>query len=385
MKFFIANIILILLNSYVVSRLARHLPINNYKFSFLLIVLSITAVQDIVHLKPKQLQVFEQFFNSEKVIFLIYQASYLLFGIMTSLFIYILIMDIIGIILKLSVSSTSSLYVCFGKFYLTIISMSVLITIIGGVIEVVKGPIIEEVEIPIKNLPVSFDNFRIIQISDLHVGKIIKRNYVLNVVNIANSLDPNLIVLTGDFVDGSVQELRNDISPLGQLKSSHGIFFVTGNHEYYSGVDQWIKLFTNFGIKVLSNEYVLIKHMNEHVILAGVTDYSTIRTQSPDASSPSKALLGAPKDLVKVLLAHQPASYIEAHKAGYNLQLSGHTHAGQYFPFTILIRFFHRYYKGLNYHEGMWIYINRGTGYWGPPLRLGAPPEITLIKLKSVF
>ena len=384
MKFYIANIILTLLNSYVILRLVKHLPIYKYKFSFLVIIIGLVTFQNIgCNPESRLLARIEYFANSERLTTLIYQASYLLFGIITCLFFHTLVMDILNITLRLSVSQTSQVYIYFDKFYSVTIILVTSVTIIFGIAAIVKGPNIERVEIFIKDLPDNFSDFRIVQISDLHVGKIIRHNYVSNVVNIANSLDPDLIALTGDFVDGSVRELKSDVAPLSQLKSIHGTFLVTGNHEYYSGAEQWIQEFTNLGIKVLSNEHVLIKNKNAQIVLAGVTDYSTIRNSLTDVSSPSKALVGAPKDLIKILLAHQPASYAEAHKAGYNLQLSGHTHAGQYFPFTLLIRFFHRYYKGLNYHEGMWIYINRGTGYWGPPLRLGAPPEITLIVLKS--
>jgi predicted MPP superfamily phosphohydrolase len=384
MKFYVANIILALLNSYVVFRLTKYLPMYKHKFSFLIIIIGLVAFQNIgFNHKSKWLAGIEHIANSEKSIALIYQASYLLFGIITCLFLYTLVVDILNVILKISVSQNSHLYIFFDKFHLTIIILSTLITIILGIVEVVKGPNVERIEVFIKGLPNNFNNFNIVQVSDLHVGRIIKHDYVLDVVNITNSLNPDLIALTGDFVDGSVQELKSDVIPLSQLKSRHGTFLVTGNHEYYSGAEQWIQEFTNLGIKVLSNEHVLINNKNDQIVLAGVTDYSTIHNLSPNASSPKKALTGAPRNLVKILLAHQPASHIEAHKAGYNLQLSGHTHAGQYFPFTLLIRFFHRYYRGLNYHEGMWIYINRGTGYWGPPLRLGAPPEITLIVLKS--
>lgn len=385
MKLYIANAILTLLNSYVILRIAKHLPVYKYKFSFLIIIIGLVAFQNIgFNHKSKCLARVEHFTNSEKLTALVDQASYLLFGIITCLFFYTLVMDILNIALRFSVSQNSHLYIYFDKFYSVTIILVTFITVILGIIEVVKGPNVERVEVFIKSLPDNFNNFKIVQISDLHVGRVIKHGYVLDVVNITNSLNPDIIALTGDFVDGSVEELKDDVTPLSQLKSKHGTFLVTGNHEYYSGAEQWIQEFTNLGIKVLSNEHVLINNKNDRIVLAGVTDYSTARNSSTDASSPSKALAGSPRDLIKILLAHQPASYVEAHKAGYNLQLSGHTHAGQYFPFTLLIRFFHRYYKGLNYHKGMWIYINRGTGYWGPPLRLGAPPEITLIVLKSV-
>jgi predicted MPP superfamily phosphohydrolase len=385
MKFYIANAILIFLNSYIVLRFAKHMHLLKYNFSIFSIIIFLVAFQNMgFDHESKWLSAVEHSFNSEKIATFIYQASYLLFGTITCLFFYNIVIDIFKIFLKSTCSASSQLPIYIDKFYVIGLTLATAITVILGVTAVLKGPIVEKVEIFIKDLPNEFNNFKIVQISDLHVGKIIKREYVLNVVNIANSLSPNLVALTGDFVDGSVQQLENDVKPLSNIKSSHGTFFVTGNHEYYSGAEQWVREFTKLGAKVLSNEHVVINNGNAQLIIAGVTDFSTIRLQLPNASSPSKALVGAPDNLVKILLAHQPTSYIEAHKAGYDLQLSGHTHGGQYFPFTQLIRFFHKYYRGLNNHEGMWIYINRGTGYWGPPLRLGASPEITLIVLKTI-
>ncbi len=220
-------------------------------------------------------------------------------------------------------------------------------------------------------------------ISDLHIGSLIKYKYVKNVVNIVNSLNPNLIAMTGDFVDGSVESLQRDIAPLAELKAKYGKFFATGNHEYYSGANSWIEKFKELGVDVLLNEHRILQLKDDKIAIAGVTDYSTINMPVPNASDVMKAVNGISIGMVTILLAHQPASYKVAHQAGVNLQLSGHTHAGQYFPFNILIDFFHRYFKGLNLHKGMWIYINKGTGYWGPPLRSWSPSEITLIILKQ--
>jgi predicted MPP superfamily phosphohydrolase len=140
--------------------------------------------------------------------------------------------------------------------------------------------------------------------------------------------------------------------------------------------------FRRLGARVLVNEHELIVRGGEAIVLAGVSDYSSRGLPAPLGSDPERALAGAPAGLTRILLAHQPASYLAAQAAGFDLQLSGHTHAGQYFPFNLLIRFFQRYYKGLNRYAGMWIYVNRGTGFWGPPLRAGVPAEITLITLR---
>jgi predicted MPP superfamily phosphohydrolase len=197
----------------------------------------------------------------------------------------------------------------------------------------------------------------------------------------ANELQPDLIALTGDFIDGTVEELRDDAAPLAQLSAPQGVWFVTGNHEYYWDAAAWVQEFRRLGIRVLVNQHEVIRKGSDAVILAGITDYSTRHSNRTDASDAKKALEGAPKGLVKILLAHQSASYAAAHAAGFDLQLSGHTHAGQYFPYTLLIGFFQKYYKGLNRHDNMWVYVNTGTGYWGPPLRAGVPAEISLIRL----
>jgi len=159
------------------------------------------------------------------------------------------------------------------------------------------------------------------------------------------------------------------------------VYFVTGNHEYYWNAPAWSAEMRRLGARVLDNEHVVLQRGAGHLVLAGVPDYSTRHLPEGQRSDPARALRGAPADAVKILLAHQPASYADAQAAGFDLQLSGHTHGGQYFPFSQLIRFFQRYYKGLNRHGGLWVYVNRGTGYWGPPLRAGVPAEITLLTL----
>jgi predicted MPP superfamily phosphohydrolase len=188
--------------------------------------------------------------------------------------------------------------------------------------------------------------------------------------------------LTGDFADGPVEDFGQELSPIADLKAPHGKYFVTGNHEYYWDLTGWLARFKEMGMRLLSNEHVIIECGGGAIILAGVTDYSTVGMGTDHACNPKRALVGAPSNLTKILLAHQPATYRMAHEADFDLQLSGHTHGGQYFPFSFLIRYFQRYYRGLNRHENMWVYVNSGTGYWGPPLRLGAPSEITLITLR---
>jgi predicted MPP superfamily phosphohydrolase len=166
------------------------------------------------------------------------------------------------------------------------------------------------------------------------------------------------------------------------LKHRHGIYFITGNHEYYSGAEAWIAENRRLGFEPLLNEHRVLKIGDASLVLAGVTDHSDSRFTSVNTSDPMKAMAGAPRDAgAKILLAHQPRSCFKAGEAGFDLQISGHTHAGQTFPGSLIVPFAHPYYKGLNRHGKMWVYVNRGTGYWGPPLRLGVPSEITLLTL----
>ena len=237
-----------------------------------------------------------------------------------------------------------------------------------------RRPRVVHVTVPIRDLPGDLQGFRIAQLSDLHVGPTIRRRFVEAVVQRTNRLAPDLVAVTGDVADGLVPELREHVAPLGGLRAPHGTFFVTGNHEYFWDVRGWTRELARLGVDVLLNEHRLLVRGNGRLLLAGVTDLSA-------ASDPARALAGAPESDVRVLLAHQPKSAYAARDAGFDLQLSGHTHGGQYFPFNLLVRLFQPFVAGLHRLERMWLYVSRGTGYWGPPLRLGAPSEITLIEL----
>jgi predicted MPP superfamily phosphohydrolase len=238
------------------------------------------------------------------------------------------------------------------------------------------------IEVPIDDLPAALDGFTIVQISDIHVGPTIKRRYVDAIVDAVNRLKPDLIAVTGDIVDGSVPQLTNHTQPLSRLSARHGAFLVTGNHEYYAGANAWIDEFRRLGLNVLLNEHIIVDHDGARAVIAGVTDYSAGHHDPAHRSDPVAALAGAPGDvLIKVLLAHQPRSAEAAAAAGFTLQLSGHTHGGQFFPWNFFVRFQQPFTAGLARLNGLWVYTSRGTGYWGPPKRLGAPSEITRVRL----
>lgn len=313
--------------------------------------------------------------------FIVQWIAYTSLGVFACMLFYTMLTEVLLLISRPKIPKSRQ--VDFERRSFIGVSFITLVSSVIGSIQALSGPRVDEVEIPIDDLPEAFEGFTIAQISDLHLGPLISESYCQNVVNITNGLKPDLIALTGDLVDGTVEMLRQAAAPLGTLKAEHGVFFVTGNHEYYWDALDWCEEFKRLGAKVLLNEHVLLQKAGQQMVLAGVTDLHAHRMMPAHQSDPLKALQGAPQEGVKLLLAHQPGSYDQASKAGFHLQLSGHTHAGQFFPWNMLVAMVHRYYKGLNRHENMWVYVNRGTGYWGPPMRFGVPAEITLIKLKK--
>ena len=245
------------------------------------------------------------------------------------------------------------------------------------------------VDIPVANLPKELEGFTVAQISDIHVGPTIKTGYLQRIVNTVNGLNANMVAITGDLVDGSVGDLAQHVAPLEQLRSTHGTFFVTGNHEYYSGAHSWIDALRRLGITVLMNEHVVLHHHSDsqvpeqaRIVVAGVTDFSAHHFDEDHRSDPRKAMQDAP-DMAqfRMLLAHQPRSAAAAADAGFDLQLSGHTHGGQFWPWNHFVRFQQPFTAGLHKLRDMWVYTSRGTGYWGPPKRFGAPSEITRLRL----
>jgi len=240
---------------------------------------------------------------------------------------------------------------------------------------------VRRVDVPIAALPEGLHGFTIAQLSDMHVGPTIRRPYVERVVAAVNALDADVVAITGDLVDGSVRELAPHVAPLAELRSREGTFFVTGNHEYYSGAAPWVAELRRLGLTVLANQHVAIRRGEATLVLAGVNDFSAGHFDRASASDPARALAGSPPAAVRLLLAHQPRSAEAAEAAGFDLQLSGHTHGGQFLPWNFLVRLQQPFTAGLKRWRRMWVYTSRGTGYWGPPKRFGAPSEITLLRL----
>ena len=238
------------------------------------------------------------------------------------------------------------------------------------------------VDVPVAALPDALHGFTVAQITDIHVGPTIKQHYLQAIVRKVNALEADMVAITGDLVDGKVHELADHVAPLAQLRSRHGSFFVTGNHEYYSGAHAWMAELRRLGVRVLMNEHVVLQQNQAAVVLAGVADFHADRFDPSHRSDPHAAIAGAPLDAgVRLLLAHQPRSAFEAAKAGFDVQLSGHTHGGQFWPWNLFVPLQQPFTAGLRRLQDLWVYTSRGTGYWGPPKRFGAPSEITLLRL----
>lgn len=250
-----------------------------------------------------------------------------------------------------------------------------------GMVEARGTHEIVDVEVHLAKLPAALDGFTIVQLTDLHVGLTIDREFVQRVVDRANALAPDLIALTGDFVDGKVEDLREDIAPLAQLSARHGVFAVTGNHEYYSGVDPWIAEISKLGVRYLRNERVTIGDGDASFELAGVDDHNARGGDHGEDLEAATANRDPARALV--LLAHQPRQVRRAARYGVDLQLSGHTHGGQIWPWHFIVRIQQGgLLAGRYQHEGTQLYVSRGCGYWGPPVRLLAPLEITRVILR---
>jgi predicted MPP superfamily phosphohydrolase len=234
--------------------------------------------------------------------------------------------------------------------------------------------VVKQVDVALRRLPAALDGTTIVQLTDVHVGPTIRREFIESVVERANALEPDVIAITGDLVDGSVDQLREHVAPLANLRARYGVYFVTGNHEYYSGAEAWCAELGRLGIRVLRNERVSIGTDEHSFDLAGIDDWSA----RPDLE---KAVAGRDHSRELVLLAHQPRAIHEADALGVGLQLSGHTHGGQIFPWNLFVRLQQPVVSGLHQIGNALIYVSNGTGYWGPPMRLGAPAEITKVVL----
>jgi hypothetical protein len=253
------------------------------------------------------------------------------------------------------------------------------IAVVIGAIVALRGPRLVRVDLPVEGLHADLEGYRIAQISDLHVGRTIRRRYVARVVDLCQSLEADIVVLTGDMVDGPVESLAPHVAPLADLakvgNEGGKAFYILGNHDCYSGAQAWIEHFAGMGMHVLLNSYEIVRKGSARLLIGGVVD-PAYRRMRPEIS------LGNEAADFRLLLAHNPRLAPLGARAGFDLQLSGHTHAGQFFPWTLAVRLVHApHVAGLSQEGAMRVYVSAGTGTWGPPVRFGTNPELTLLRL----
>ncbi len=247
---------------------------------------------------------------------------------------------------------------------------------------VARRPVVKRVEVHVDGLPAAFDGFRVVQLSDVHLGETLRRPFAEALVAQVNGLRADVVVLTGDIVDGQVGKLEDDVAPLRGLEAAHGVYFVTGNHEYYHGADAWEAAMAALGLTVLRNAHRVIEKGGAQLVIAGVPDLQGSSFSSAHRPDAAQAFHGAPAGAKRLLLAHQPRFAKHARGHGVDLMLSGHTHAGQIAPFNFFVKLQQPVVAGLHVIDGVRTYTSAGTGYWGPPFRVLTRGEVTEVVLR---
>jgi predicted MPP superfamily phosphohydrolase len=252
---------------------------------------------------------------------------------------------------------------------------------IAGVFQAFRTPQVVALDIPLPGLPAAFRGFRLVQITDLHLGPTLGRRFLEKVVELANSREPDAVVITGDLADGSPEKLAGVIAPLKDLRARYGVFFSTGNHEYYLGWEKWREALENLGLVLLENRCVELEKEGQAINVAGVNDPDGRRFGHPPDID--QALSGCEPGAPVILLSHQARLIDRAAEKQVSLVLSGHNHGGQIWPWSYLVLLQQPFVSGLHRVGKTWLYISQGSGFWGPPLRLGTRSEITLLILKD--
>jgi hypothetical protein len=293
-------------------------------------------------------------------------------------FVALLFTDAAFVLMGAAASSASALDLSRGRALAAaaLTALTTLVALRAGL----RVPRVRRSEIALANWPRQLDGFRVAQISDIHIGPLLGRRFAERLVARVNALAADLVVVTGDLVDGAVEKIGGEVAPFGDLRAEHGVWFVPGNHDFYSGVDGWEKRLRELGIRVLRNERVALAG-DAGFDLAGVDDHrgdwSKGTTEDVEA-----AVAGRDPQRALILLAHDPQTFPKAAALGVDLQLSGHTHGGQLWPFGALVRLITPYVAGLYSRGGSQIYVSRGSGFWGPPMRLFAPSEISELVIR---
>lgn len=249
-----------------------------------------------------------------------------------------------------------------------------------GVREAFRIPRVRRAEIMIAGLSAELDGLRVAVLSDTHFDALVRPDWTTRLSRLVNSLDPDVVVHAGDLADGSVAARADAVRPLGQISAPHRLY-IAGNHEYYSGVGDWLQFMDELGWQVLRNRHAVISRGSGRLVIAGTDDPTGAGSGSPPDLE--AALVGAPAGAPVVLLAHQPSEIPRAVERGVALQISGHTHGGQIWPFALLVRLQQPVVHGLSRHGRTWLWTSRGAGFWGPPFRVFAPSEVSLLTLRS--
>ncbi|AGZ46789.1 putative metallophosphoesterase [Actinoplanes friuliensis DSM 7358] len=246
-----------------------------------------------------------------------------------------------------------------------------------GVKTALGPPQLDRVQLPLAKLPRAMDGTRLAVVSDIHLGPLTGPNHAARIVQLINSVNADVVCIVGDLVDGRVAELGKYAAPLADIQSRRGAYFVTGNHEYYSGFQEWVDEVARLNVRPLRNERLELDGMD----LAGVNDLGG--TEFDDGPDLQRALGDRDTTRPVVLMAHQPIIAQDAAPFGVDLQVSGHTHGGQMAPFNLLVKLEQPVVSGLGKVDGVPVYVTNGAGFWGPPVRVGAPPQVSVIELRT--
>lgn len=355
--------VFILLNMYISKRLIAKLDVSERTKRYLLIFLIINLIGIVCYMLGRY------YVNIINWLYFLFSVP---IGVLFLLFCTAVVYDISRVLLSFAPVSDSRRI--FLKKSLDVASLAVASTLTLRSLYEARFVKVEKVHVAIKNLK---ESYKIVQLSDLHISGLIDREFVKDMVKRVNALAPDVIVITGDLIDIDILHAKETVGELTNLTSKFGTYFIVGNHDYFQEITKIIEAVKSLGIKVLENENVYIGEEGKGFNLAGVYDLMGYRTKTymPDLY---KALEGK-KESPTILLAHQP-KFIEEVTDGVDLMLSGHTHGGQLYPFKFLVSLQQPYISGLHQHnENLQIYVNKGTGFWGPPMRLGASSEITEI------
>lgn len=304
-----------------------------------------------------------------------------LMGLLSTVLVLTVCRDLVLTVIALAAPGALKGYEVFTAIWVLILSMS--ITAVGLMNARRIGSLTKHT-VPTPGISKSCSGIVIAQLSDIHIGPTIGKRFLRKMIDATNAAKPDIIVITGDLVDGSVEELYSKASMLKELSCPRGVFVSLGNHDYYSGALEWTTFWESMGFHVLNNANKTVTVKGSKITIAGVTDRSAGRFLSSHAPCPVKALSGSPSGQPVIMLAHQPIQAIGMPSERIHLQLSGHTHAGQFFPWTWFIKFKQPITQGFSSKFGHLVYVNRGTGYWGPPKRILSNSEISLFTLVPV-